>query len=185
MAFSLFGSAFTDNVTVVTAAFLNYLRTSISQAIDGTGGGSYAPSSTIDIGGQGLGDSNLRGALTVVGSGGIFARFRDETATSGSVSITEADDVVRFTGTITGDVTITLPTDIAEGRIIYVVGATPGSSAFDLNFRYEKSDTTFQALATIQGGADGLVGFVSTGNDTNHEWVVFQANAAVTSIYTG
>ncbi len=46
--------AFTARVSTITAETVNYWRTAISQAIDGTGGGTYAPSSEIVIGGSGL-----------------------------------------------------------------------------------------------------------------------------------
>jgi hypothetical protein len=43
-------TAFVDNVSTVTAAFLNdYVRTQIPKAIDGAGGGAYTPTAVIDI----------------------------------------------------------------------------------------------------------------------------------------
>lgn len=58
MAFSLTpASAFVDAVTKLTAATLNYWRTAISQAIDGTGGSGgvpYTPVTAIEVEGAGL-----------------------------------------------------------------------------------------------------------------------------------
>ncbi len=54
MTFALFGSAFADDVSTITAAFLNNIRTNFVNALDGGAGGVYAPSSAIEIGGSGL-----------------------------------------------------------------------------------------------------------------------------------
>lgn len=78
MSFALYGSAFVAGVTKVGADFLNNIRTAVSRAVDGTGGGAYTPSATIDIdgagmnigaaGGAGLVTCRRTGALTVAGN---------------------------------------------------------------------------------------------------------------------
>jgi len=55
MTFSLTPAlAFTAKLSTITAATLNYWRTAISQAIDGAAGGTYLPTSAIEIGNAGL-----------------------------------------------------------------------------------------------------------------------------------
>ncbi len=50
MTLPTWATPFTDNVSVVSAAFLNsYVRTQIPKAIDGVGGGIYTPSDAIEI----------------------------------------------------------------------------------------------------------------------------------------
>jgi len=53
--FSPWSTPFTDDVSVIPAAVLNKWRLELPQAIDGTGGGSYSPTSVIIIdGAQGI-----------------------------------------------------------------------------------------------------------------------------------
>lgn len=50
MTLPLYSTPFTDNVSVISADFLNnYVRTQIPKAIDGVGGGTYTPTVVIDI----------------------------------------------------------------------------------------------------------------------------------------
>lgn len=58
MTLPTYNTAFTDNVSTISADFLNnYVRTQIPKAIDGVGGSNgspYTPSTVIDIQGQGI-----------------------------------------------------------------------------------------------------------------------------------
>lgn len=59
MTLPTYATAFTDNISEIPADFLNnYVRTQIPKAVDGVGGGAYAPATQIDIGGSGLKLSN-------------------------------------------------------------------------------------------------------------------------------
>lgn len=55
MSFSTWASVFVDNVSTISAAFLNQIRVDIGRAIDGTGGGTYTPTAPITVSGaQGI-----------------------------------------------------------------------------------------------------------------------------------
>jgi hypothetical protein len=59
MTLPTWATPFSDNVSTVSAAFLNgYVRTQIPKAVDGVGGGAYSPAVQLDIGGAGLKLSN-------------------------------------------------------------------------------------------------------------------------------
>lgn len=61
MTLPTWATPFTDNVSVISADFLNsYVRTQIPKAIDGVGGGIYTPSAVIEI--QGTAGLKLNGS---------------------------------------------------------------------------------------------------------------------------
>ena len=112
----------------LTSAQMNQLDINVSQAVDGTAGGTFAPSATIQINGSGFGTDNLRdstltsgqtliadGVLDIRGSvliddggtntaGRIQKRFRATTVDSNETvrGTTDVQDVFIFTGQITG-----------------------------------------------------------------------------------
>lgn len=49
MSFTLWPTTFIAGITKIPAAFVNYVATSISNAVDGAGGGIIAPTSTIEV----------------------------------------------------------------------------------------------------------------------------------------
>ncbi len=51
MAFTTYTPAFTDDVSVIPAAYLNQIRVDMGRAIDGTNGGTYTPTADIIING--------------------------------------------------------------------------------------------------------------------------------------
>ncbi len=54
MAFPLYGSAFTDDVTAISQAFLHFVRASMAAMIDGALGSKHSPTQPIEIGGSGI-----------------------------------------------------------------------------------------------------------------------------------
>jgi hypothetical protein len=86
MTLPTYNTAFVDDVSTIPADFLNsYVRTQIPKAIDGTGGGTYTPSATIEIQGT--------TGLTINGSGSA-ARLR-----YGSRSLTRAQSAMLYNAT--------------------------------------------------------------------------------------
>lgn len=55
MSFTTWASAFTDDVSTITAAFLNQIRVDVGRAVDGNAGGTYTPSAVLAINGAGGG----------------------------------------------------------------------------------------------------------------------------------
>jgi len=172
MAFSLFGTAFTDGVDVVSAGFLNWVRTNLVKAIDGTGGGAYTPSSTIDIGGQGLGASILRGALTLTGSNAaIEYRFSDNSTAysvgGGGPTLAAGADFYRFTGALTGTgaINFTLP--------------SPAGRVGQLLTIYVDANLSSDATAVVTPFSGSALGFSAPANE--HSFITWLA--AGTSLY--
>lgn len=68
MSFTTWASAFTDNVSTISAAFLNQIRVDVGRAVDGNGG-TYTPTADIAIngaGGGGLSSNNCTGLTMAV-----------------------------------------------------------------------------------------------------------------------
>jgi hypothetical protein len=155
MSIPAWASAFTDNVTVVTASFLNWVRTNLPKAVDGVGGGTYTPSDTITINGAGLRSDNIHtstvtGSLTVEGALDCETTLNVDGATT--VAALTASGLVTTTsklllsGTGAGIRYRVNATEIADANAtidvdfdVYVVAVTPASVARTMTLRHSTS----------------------------------------------
>lgn len=62
MTISLWSTVFTDNVSTIPAAFLNFVRTNLAKAVDGVGGGVITPSAVLEV--QGTAGFKINGSGT-------------------------------------------------------------------------------------------------------------------------
>jgi hypothetical protein len=140
-------SPFVAFTTVITSAFLNAVRVSINEALDGTGGGTYAPGAQIVIGGSGLRADPFSGAVragtpsTTIASGSnnqalpqatIYVGSTIGAPTSGTAWIPALGALIAYTGvtsvTLTGCTLVAGPEggpglDLATGQAVYFNGA--------------------------------------------------------------
>lgn len=84
--FYLYLPPFTDDANLIPAAYLNQIRVNVGNAIDSNAGGSYAPTTAIDILGAGMGSADvttlwevLLGGQTVDPVGATIADANNQT----------------------------------------------------------------------------------------------------------
>lgn len=143
----------------LTSDQVNHLQDELVKALDGAGGGTYAPTDPIIIGGDGLavtttfsaGSATVTGPLSVIGTS--------------TLAVTE------FTDTVTVDVALVIGTggviDVDSGAITLAAAGFQVGGGIPAEFN---GATTFNADATFAAGQDVLFneGFVvATGKATD------------------
>lgn len=130
MTLPTYSTAFTDNVSTISADFLNaYVRTQIPKALDGVAGGSYTPSATLSIQGQGVEFVVKTGKTVSLESGSTFTNAATQTrsggeALSGASATTAWRTVDGAAGDTTYDVTydeVRVPATASGAPTIYTL----------------------------------------------------------------
>jgi hypothetical protein len=129
-------SPFSPFVTVIPSVVLNAWRTSINEAVDGTGGGNYTPSAQIHIGAAGLklsGSTALEldgTSVTTTDSGSAFNVNGTVTIKSGGAFVTVSGATATFSGStlFVGDCTFDGP--VVLNSTVEMTGS--GGFTFDL-----------------------------------------------------
>lgn len=176
MTIPAWSSPFTDNVSVVVASFLNWIRTNLPSALDGVGGGPSTPTAAIEVNGAGfksdnIGDSTVTGALTIDGdvtfassgttSSGpdrrIAERIDTTTLSDANVNVHANGaraDVYRFAGAITANRIWTLQ-DADEGEVIRIITDQTGAGAVTISYN-AATIATFPAGGAVVGATPFL-----------------------------
>lgn len=127
--------AFVNDVSTISQTFLNWLRTNVQKAVDGTDGGSYTPTSLLTIAGSGI--AGIVGGTLTLGSDGR-APLRLDDATLGDSNTTfragSISDVYRFAGNVTANRTWTISnTDAVAGERVRVIANNAAAFSISIN----------------------------------------------------
>lgn len=127
MTLSTYTPAFVNDVSVIPAAALNLWRLEMPMAIDGAGGGSYAPTAPINIQGAGLGTAYVV-TLAEIAVGGQLAFPVGANIPDADTDLTIADGQVRAClppNTVQRDHSL-LYTGVKTGSWIHVIRPAAG-----------------------------------------------------------
>lgn len=132
--FTTYTPAFTDDDTVVPASYLNRIRVDIGNAIDGAGGGSYTPSSVINIQGAGFGTVDVVTLLEIKLGGQIVFPVGAQITDANNQTFTLAQGQVREFATPTGARVHDLSTTgVTTGSWIHFMRPAAGAFNIDIN----------------------------------------------------
>lgn len=115
--FPTYTPAFTNDVSLIPAAYLNQIRIDVGRAIDGAGGGSYAPSAAIDVQGSGFGTIDVATMLEILLGGQIIHPVGAQIADVNNQTFALSGGLLREFATPTA----------ARTHDLSVTGATAGS----------------------------------------------------------
>jgi hypothetical protein len=150
MSFSLWATAFTDNISTISAEFLNKIRVDLSRALDGTNGGTYTLLSDLILNGAAVAIEVLEASgITVVGDVDITGAFD----LTGDMTVTGAVD-------LTGNVTIAGALNIGTSQLQWAGAGTLSSVA--ANFTMPVVRSTAAAYFGLRYTARGSLGSNST-----------------------
>lgn len=189
MTIPLWSGIFTNGVSKISAAYMNYVRNSLFKCIDGVGGSEgseYVPLTPIVINGAGLRTDNLGestvtgamtfaagadidiGALVVQTSAGTRVPIRLDTTTLGDADVTfngtnaQADVYHAGSVTVSRTWTISASADNIEGESILV--KLPGTPTADVLINSEGGASN--PIATFKASPGVAV-------DNTHQWARF------------
>jgi hypothetical protein len=202
MTLPTWNTAFTDNVSDISADFLNsYVRTQIPKAIDGVGGGTYTPAAAVVINGAGLSATVASGNTLTLSSGSTYTRSTAETLSGAGATTAWRTSLVTDSTPATYDVTYdefrvpenitaggglieatlrhsTSPTATAGNRIRF----SRNGAAFAGSIRFRREDTTLLATMTSSAAGTSFVEFLycASVGDATARWRVVAWGGEVT-----
>lgn len=182
MTLPTWATPFTDDLSLVTAEFLNgYVRTQIPKALDGVGGGTYTPVVTLSIQGEGLEFVVKSGKTITLNSGSTVARSGKEVLT-GAGATTAWRIVDGATGNTTYDVTydeITVPASVSGSPTVYTLrDATSPAPEMGNRIRFTRNGAALTNSVRFIRETGSTI--VATMNASAFSWVEFTFKTAPT-----
>ena len=156
MSFALYtATPFTSGVTVVSSGFLDYLRTTFLDAVDGSGGGTYA----------------LTAPLT----------FTSQLVTMDDLTLTDA--LIAVSGTFSGNVGAvdgTFSGAVTAGDALYVTGVISPSLTGSVN---NWAPSGFANASVIRIGSDGVYNITGlAGGTAGRQMILLNVSASAITL---